>query len=210
MVSKVKGRAHNCDAITVHVLKKLWNEEQSCPKLTTVRRNLFGFYERKDAGQLLEKQVVDMAKQSQQQWNFDFINELPESGRYVWQKVRSCDVPFWYAEIDRPMFKDFSNRPEVRVVDSESVSLPIYSLTHVKIDPCPVSEDEKMGRLSESEVEQKKRDQPRRKKPRLVQTSMKDYTKVKKRRSSCRLRLKQLHVFSNRLRSHHIIPERSA
>lgn len=65
------------------------------------RRNLFGYFESKAVYQLLDEEVSNMAEKSQKEWNFDFVKESPTRGRYLWQKVAQCDVPFWYTDISR-------------------------------------------------------------------------------------------------------------
>lgn len=108
MVSKHKGRIHKCNALTVrHLLNKLWDDKSSA-----VRRNLFGYYESQETCQLLDKQVSNMAERSREAWNFDFMNESPKTGRYLWQKTPSSEVPLWYAAISRPALKDIRLRQQ--------------------------------------------------------------------------------------------------
>jgi len=169
MVSKVK-RMRDCDAITIHLLNKVLHDSgKPYPKMNQVRRNLFGFSKLNKESQLLDKRITDMAQKSSEEWNFDFLNEIPQTGRYVWQRVHCYDVPMWYATTNLTAFNDdcCSQSNEGDAPDSTSHS-------------------------SEECFHLEKENKKSNKKPRLVQTSMKDFARVQKRRSSRRLRLKQL------------------
>ncbi|KFM67067.1 Cyclin-dependent kinase inhibitor 1B, partial [Stegodyphus mimosarum] len=69
------------------------------PSPTSTRRNLFGSYDSSSVTKLLEQHVVEMAERASRVWNFDFLTESPlTGGRFVWEEVRSCDVPSSYTD----------------------------------------------------------------------------------------------------------------
>lgn len=159
MVSKCKGRIHKCSALTVrHLLNKLWADKQS-----TVRRNLFGYYESQETCQLLDKQVSNMAERSREAWNFDFVNESPKRGRYLWQKTPSSEVPLWYAAVSRPALKDIRLRQQnVKESSCENFDCSFAERKTESSHPKHKENDVKKNEQS-----------PVGKKPRFIQTTIK-------------------------------------
>lgn len=163
MVSKAKDTVQCCDTISIHIVKKLSSDHhhhQSCPKLSTVRRNLFGIHDdesKRDYGQFLNEQLSDLASKSSQEWNFDFVKELPQPGKYVWQRVQGYEVPVWYAAVSRPSMKEAS---QVSEDERESTNRNSFHFANSKTSFI-FTKEKAIGMEQPS------------KKPRLVQTTMK-------------------------------------
>lgn len=156
MVSKPKSRLHKCSALTVHhLLHTLWDDPES-----KVRRNLFGYYESKETCQLLDQQVSSMAERSRKAWNFDFLNESPKTGRYVWQKTPSCEVPVWYAAVGRPALKHIL-RQNVQEMSCENLD-------------CSFADRRTKSPSPKHKENDSQKNEP--KKPRFIQTTIKGKT----------------------------------
>lgn len=154
----LKGRKV-IDDETILLIKKFLHGNDY-PTLSSVRRNLFGIPKKVASPnkEELDEQLNDMAKKSSEEWNFDFLNELPLTGRYVWQRVHSCDVPVWFTAVSKPPVKLICAPKPVkssRTVDSVSLK-DIGIQNEIEIES---SENPTINRSS--------------KKPRLLQTSMK-------------------------------------
>jgi len=166
-----------------------------------VRRNLFGCCSDStgpSVSESLAEQETECAIQSSKVWNFDFVSESPlPAGRYAWEKVRDCDVPVFYATEGRD--------------DEEGLSLTVAQLPK-KVDigvyhqlsedlsketsgnNLYTNENQSVVQLPTKEVggkccqaSKKKNVENRCKEIKLVQTSIKAYTKVQKRRHSKRM-----------------------
>lgn len=146
------------------------------PELPKVRRQLFGFTEKVETALQLQDFTERTAKSSQD-WNFDFVKECPLTGRFLWHRVRARDMPAFYTAVRRP---NLNVTPHHNDSEEDTDGEDYYSTSNEENEHFDVEErHEKVERSSS-------------KKPRLVQTSMKDFTRVQKRRSSRRLLLKQL------------------
>jgi len=159
--------------------------ERPSANMSGVCRQLFGLSDKNNISEQLNNQKLKLiAENSSREWNFDFYKEVPLPGeRFLWQRVRASDLPSFYSE--HHIKKD--TRPPHTVFH-------LQSMRHNQVED---SSDAESCCVSSREKENKVRDIYDKsgtscKKTRLLQTSIKDYTKVQKKRSSRRLLLKQL------------------
>ena len=61
-------------------------------KPAAVRRVLFGEPDREFNKKFLEEQKQEMDRQQEALWNFDFVNEKPLRGRYIWERILPKNV----------------------------------------------------------------------------------------------------------------------
>ncbi|XP_054716402.1 uncharacterized protein LOC129225896 [Uloborus diversus] len=164
-----------CIARTANLLRQVYPHIPEYPTFN-VRRNLFGRSESETPvnSENLNRVLSAKAEQAKHEWNFDFVTEKPKpAGRYVWELVRSCDLPSWYSASERQLNKHIQVDFEDMVEESDHSS-----------------NGEKEN--STSDFNQIDAGKSMKGKRRFVQTTMRDFTRVQKRRSSKRLRLKQL------------------
>ncbi|KAJ8269810.1 hypothetical protein COCON_G00124170 [Conger conger] len=64
-------------------------------------RNLFGTVDHEELTQDLNGHLQGMVEQTSAKYNFDFLNNKPQQGRFEWKIVNSKDVPEFYSKQQR-------------------------------------------------------------------------------------------------------------
>ncbi|NXS94068.1 CDN1A inhibitor, partial [Jacana jacana] len=70
--------------------------EQRPGNTAHARRNLFGSVDHKQLHQDFQHMLRNSMKGAQQQWNFDFLQDMPADGLLQWEELEGQKVPAFY------------------------------------------------------------------------------------------------------------------
>ncbi|XP_071043275.1 uncharacterized protein [Parasteatoda tepidariorum] len=139
-----------------------------------VRRKLFGCCDDESNKTFLTDSLSEIENEDVQRsseiWNFDFRRESPlPAGRYAWEKVRNCDVPVWYTSLNSVIHNE--RLCVVPQLDSkERVDQSFQEMDTVEYKLTTTSNQENLSNTS-------------RRRQNLVQTHIKGYAKIQKKRT---------------------------
>ncbi|XP_005811130.1 cyclin-dependent kinase inhibitor 1B-like [Xiphophorus maculatus] len=78
----------------------------------SVCRNLFGPVDHDQLRQDFQLKLKEMMSQDSQRWNFNFQSEMPQLGRFQWEKILAGRAASFYQESPQPVVEVNSPRTE--------------------------------------------------------------------------------------------------